>query len=297
MQNVPHLGEILSVLAALIWAFSVVLFRMSGRVYPPLALNFFKNIVAMILLVATLAILRQDFLRPAPVLDYALLALSGVLGIALADTLFFRSLNIVGAGLSQIVSLAYSPLIILFTFAFLGERLSVGDVAGAVLILLGILTTSGHEAPEGVSRSELHRGIGLATLSVAFMAAGVTVAKPVLDRSPVIWSTTVRLAAGIGGLVLITIFSPKRRYVWATLRPSSSWKIAIPAAVLGAYLAMIVWIAGMKYTQASTASILNQTSAIFVLPLAALLLKEAITAKKLIAVGLALAGVALVTLT
>ena len=71
----------------------------------------------------------------------------------------------------------------------------------------------------------------------------------------------------------------------------------MPAAVLGAYLAMIVWIAGMKYTQASTASILNQTSAIFVLPVAALMLHEAITARKLVAVALAVAGVVLVTLT
>lgn len=293
----PHLGEILSVVAAVVWAFSVVLFRLSGRSMGPLALNFFKNIVATVLLLATFPIVGQSIFRDAPVLDYALLALSGVLGIAVADTLFFMSLNIVGAGLSQIVSIAYSPLVILFTFAFLGERLSVGDVVGATLILAGILLTTGHAPPPGLTARDLRAGIAIATLSVALMALGITIAKPALNRSPVLWATGVRLFAGVLALVVLTLVSPRRRYVWRTLRPSAVWKLSLPGAFLGAYVAMIVWIAGMKYTQASTAAILNQTSAVFVLPIAALVLREPVTRRKLGAVALAIAGVTLVALT
>jgi drug/metabolite transporter (DMT)-like permease len=295
--TIPHLGEALSILAALIWAVSVVLFRISGRELKPLALNFFKNIVAIVLLLATLLVARQSLFREAPLLDYVLLALSGILGVAIADTLFFKSLNIVGAGLSQIVSLTYSPFVILFTFVFLGERLTIGDLAGATLILVGVLLTVARGPTSDVSAHDLRVGIGLATLSVALMALAVTLAKPVLDRSPVLWSTTVRLLAGVLALVLLTAVSPRRRYLWSTLRPSRSWRVAIPAAVLGAYVAMIVWVAGMKYTQASTASILNQTSAVFVLPLAAILLHERVTLRKLASVAMAVAGVALVALT
>lgn len=294
---ISYLGETFAILTALIWAVSVVLFRMSGRRMSPLALNLFKNVVSAVLLLATMLVLRQEFLRDVPALDYVLLALSGIVGITLADTLFFKSLNIVGAGLSQIVSLAYSPFVILFTFVFLGERLTIGDFAGAVLILGGILITTTKDVPGGLSTSELRRGVGIATVAVALMALGVALAKPVLDRSPVLWATSVRLFAGIVALVALTALSPRHRSLWRVFRPSSSWKVAIPASVLGAYLAMITWIAGMKYTQASTASILNQTSAVFVLPVAAVVLKEAITAKKLAAVGMAIAGVALVTLT
>ena len=39
----PYLGELLSLLAALVWAVSVVLFRLSGRKLPPLSLNFFSR--------------------------------------------------------------------------------------------------------------------------------------------------------------------------------------------------------------------------------------------------------------
>ena len=290
----PYLGELLSLLAALVWAVSVVLFRLSGRKLPPLSLNFFKNIVASCLFLLTIAVARQSLLREAPVLDYALLALSGVLGITIADTLFFKSLNLVGAGLSQIVTLSYAPFVIFFTFVFLGERLTIGDVGGASLILLGIMLSAVHKAPPGSTQRDLHKGIGLGTLSVAFMAAGVAMAKPVLDHSPVLWATTVRLLAGTASLALMAVVIPSRRHLWRTLRPSAAWKLTVPASALGAYLAMLVWIAGMKYTQAATASILNQTSAVFVLPIAALVLGEPITLRKVGAVATAVAGTILV---
>jgi drug/metabolite transporter (DMT)-like permease len=291
-----HAGEILSIAAALVWSLSVVLFRVSGRRMAPLSLNFFKNIVAVVLLLVTFPILGQRLLIHAPAADYVILAASGVLGITIADTLFFKSLNLVGAGLSQLVSLAYSPIVILFSFAFLGERLTPGDAAGACLIVFGIFLASGHEPPHGVTRADIRKGIGIATASVALMALGIVIAKPVLDRSPVLWASTVRLVAGVIVLALGALVSPKHRYLWSSLKPSSSWKVAVPAAFLGAYVSMVIWIAGMKYTQASIAAILNQTSAVFVLPFAAVILKERVTVRKLGAVALAIGGAVLVTL-
>jgi drug/metabolite transporter (DMT)-like permease len=246
--------------------------------------------------VATFAVLRESLWRPVPIADYLVLLLSGILGIAIGDTVFFQSLNIVGAGLSQIVSLAYSPFVVLFSFVFLGERLSLWDFLGGILILLGIVLTTRRKLDHGLTAHELRAGIGLATFAVAMNALGITLAKPVLDRSPVLWATGVRLVGGISALMILTAVSPRHRRLWRALRPSPSWKLAIPAAILGAYLAMLVWIGGMKYTQASTASILNQTSAVFVLPIAALVLHEPITARKIISVAMAIAGVALVTL-
>ena len=294
--NGTHLGEFYSVLAALVWAVSVVLFRLSGRTLRPLALNFFKNAVAVVIFAATFAIFRIPLARNVPAVDYALLAFSGVVGIAVADTLFFKSLNLVGAGLSQVASLSYSPFVILFTFLFLGERLTPGDLAGAGLIMLGIFLTAGHAPAPGTTSHDLRKGIGYAILSMALMALGVAAAKPVLDRSPLIWTTAVRLASGMAALCVLAAVSPRQRDLWRTLRPSRSWRVSLPAAVLGTYLAMLIWMAGMKYTQAATASILNQTSAVFVLPIAAIVLKESITRRKAIAVATAIAGVALVSL-
>jgi drug/metabolite transporter (DMT)-like permease len=70
----------------------------------------------------------------------------------------------------------------------------------------------------------------------------------------------------------------------------------VPATVLGSYLSLMLWIGGMKYTLASIAAILNQSSTVFILILSVILLHERLTKRKIAATLLALAGVLLVSL-
>jgi drug/metabolite transporter (DMT)-like permease len=58
----------------------------------------------------------------------------------------------------------------------------------------------------------------------------------------------------------------------------------------------MLWIAGMKYTQAGSAAIINQSSTIFVLVFASLFLGEPFTGRKVVASALALGGILMVTL-
>jgi len=58
---------------------------------------------------------------------------------------------------------------------------------------------------------------------------------------------------------------------------------------------MVLWLAGMKYTLASIASALNQTSNIFVFTFAALLLREPINLQRVIGILLGVSGALLVT--
>ena len=134
----------------------------------------------------------------------------------------------------------------------------------------------------------------LAPLAVAMMAFGIVIAKPILDTHTVMFVTTVRMAAGSAVLALIAALSRHRKTYWSVFVPSASWKFAIPGSVLGAYMAMVFWVAGFKYTSASVAAILNQTSTVFAIVLATIFLKEAFTARKVAAVVLAITGVAIV---
>jgi len=59
---------------------------------------------------------------------------------------------------------------------------------------------------------------------------------------------------------------------------------------------MVLWIAGMKYISASKASILNQTSTIFVPLLAAVFLGEKLTSHRILAVLLGFAGAVVVNM-
>ncbi len=295
--DVPYKGELYSLLTALLWANSVVLFRMSGRHLAPLALNLFKNVVGTALLAITTLALGHSLLPHAPLREYVLLVASGAVGVALADTFFFRSLNILGAGLSSIVGFLYSPFVIAFSMMLLGERLSFGDATGGLLILAAVLLSSKHAPPKDVSRAEMMRGLIEGAVSMALMALGVVMTKPVLDRSsaPLVWITTLRMLSGTLSLAVICRVAPSLRWTWEAFKPSAAWRITLPSAFLGSYIAVVVWLAGMKYTTASAASLLNQMSAIFILPLASLFLQEPITRRKAVAIAIALAGIVLVT--
>ncbi len=296
----PHAGEVFSVCAALLWALAVVLFKRSGEHMSPLALNLFKNVVGCLLYLLTMLVLGRTLLPPVAGRDYLLLAISGVIGLSVADTLFLRCLNIVGAGTSQIIACLYSPSVIVLSTLFLGERLTGGDAIGTGLILGGVLLTyspaPGRDPSKHIPRGKRLEGILIGAVSFALMALGVVVAKPALENTPLLWATSYRLVTGTIALTVIGAWQPAASGFWRSMRPSGAYFTSLPAAVIGTYLAMIAWLSGVKYTTASAAAVLNQTSALFVLPIAAILLREPVTRRKVLALAMALAGVVIVTL-
>ena len=119
-------------------------------------------------------------------------------------------------------------------------------------------------------------------------------AKPVLERSPLAWAMEWRLIGGILALVIIFILRRDRRTILATLAGTRHWTYVVSSSWLGAYASPFLWLAGFKFTQASTAAALNQTSNIFVFIFAAVLLREPATLPRTIGVALGVAGAYLV---
>ena len=97
----PHwIGDAMALGCAVVWAAAVMLFRRLGDVHP-VSLNLFKNVVATVLLLLTMAIAGLHFdLHRAPI-DWLRLAGSGVLGLAIADSLFLAGLRRVASTLRR----------------------------------------------------------------------------------------------------------------------------------------------------------------------------------------------------
>ncbi len=291
-------GEIYALLTAVTWAFALVLFKRTGEQVAPLPLNLFKNIVSLALLGITLLAMASRFgeLHAFPREDIYIMVFSGVVGIALADTAFFAALNRLGVGVVSIVDCLYSPFTVLSAWILLGERLSFYHYVGGGLILCGVLLSSRHPPPPGRTSGQIVSGVALGALAMGLMGFGIVLAKPVLeaDDFPLIWAATIRLAAGTVFLPFLAIASPRRTEYMRAFKPSRTWLISIPASILGSYLAYVFWIAGFKYAKASIVCLLNQTSTIFAIALAALLLNERFTRRKLLAVSLAIAGIVII---
>lgn len=288
------MGELFALSCALVWAFAVVFFRRSGQSMPPLALNLFRVAFSTALFAVTLALTGREFAARVPARDYALLLGSGVVAIALSDTLFHAALNRVGAGINAVVDTLYSPFTALGAFLFLGERLDAWQVAGMTLVISSVVVATRMSPPAGTTRRTLVGGILLGVASMGTLAAGVVMAKPVLAGADVVWATAVRQVGALAVLLPATLLLPGRRERLRALRPGPGWRDAIPGTVLGSYVALMLWIAGMKHTAVGKAAVLNQTSTIYTLVLASLLLGERFTRRTALAAALALAGVMLV---
>jgi drug/metabolite transporter (DMT)-like permease len=295
LQNSPLRGEILSVGSALTWSIAVLLFRVSGRTVHPLGLNLFKTFLSVVILVLTMFLLGESLLPTVAWRDYALLGLSGFLGIALSDTFFFQCLNLLGASLTAVIDCLYSPFVILFSFLFIGERLNAGQLIGVALILSALVLISRSKERGLPPRKDLLLGIVLGTLAMVTLAASIVMIKPLLTRSSVLWATLWRVAAGGAALLLFLPFHPLRRQILRPLGVSANWRSMVPGTFLGSYIALVAWMAGMKYTLASIAAPLNQLNSIFIFVLAAVFLKEKVTTAKMAAVALATIGAFLVS--
>jgi drug/metabolite transporter (DMT)-like permease len=284
------LGEILALSSGLAWAVAVVLFRVSGRSIHPVGLNLGKNVLGLVLIVPTLLVLGEPLTPLVPASATGLLLLSGVLGIAVSDTLFFHALNRLGASLTAIVDCFYSPFVIALSFVILGERLTLVQLAGAALVISAILTVSKEGKLERIDRRDLALGIIYGILAMFFVALGIVMVKPVLGTVSVFWATLVRMAGGTAALVLLVPALRNRRAVLAPLLDRRNWKALVPAAFFGSYLSLILWTGGMKYAKASVAAVLNQLNTIFIVVIAAIFLKERLTGWKILAVVLAFVG-------
>ncbi len=290
-------GEFLSVSCALMWAVAVILFRVAGLTISAWSLNLFKNTVGTALFLVTFLILYGVEWPEVPLSQLLILIFSGILGIAIADTFYLKALNLLGPSRHAILHCLFSPFVILLSFTFLGERMVMLQLGGFILILGGVFLVNLKKPRSEIRLKALEWGL-LAGVGAEFlMAAGIVLTKPIVTEGSPVFVAGIRLFGGTGAMIL-----------WAGLRgslrtnldefksPDIPWKTLIVGSVLGTYLSMIVWIAGYKFVDASIAAILNQTSVIFIILLAALFLKEKVTPRRWIGTLMGVAGVILIVL-
>ncbi len=302
--NFP-LGEALALLAPLSWSVAVVFFRRAGAL-PPLSINLFKNVLAIVLLGLTMVALGTGLPAERPAADWLRLAVSGIIGIAIADTLLFEGLRRIGAARLAIVDTAYAPVVVLLSWAFLGERPSGGFALGAALVVGGVALASlpargGPAGPEAVggaaaNRRELALGTGMALMAIAGTACGVVIAKPVLASADLVEATWTRLVAGVAAMAVWVRVGGRGAEAAAAFRPARVWWALVPGALIGAYVSLLLWLGGYKWADASVAAVLNQLATVYMLVLARLALGERVRPRQVAGGAVAAVGALVVVL-
>ena len=301
MTAIPYMGEICSLLSAIFWALAIIIFKKIGDRVSPMVINPVKSIIGLLLFMLTCLIMGVPLIPDAQFSnsDLLILSISGIIGIGIADIIFLHSLNILGAGISAIVDTVYSPFVILFAFIILGESLTSTQLLGDALIIGAVLYASTKIQNIPVNRKRFKQGVFYGVGSIAMMALGIVMIKPILNTVSEniglqLWIAGYRLVSGVLVSGSIMLIANRRQNILGALRDRKLWFPLIVSSVLAAYLGIAMWVMGMSMTTASISSILNQTATIFILIFAWIFLGEPLTKRRISSIVVAMFGAYLV---
>lgn len=292
------MGELAALSAAAVWAIASTIFTRVGKQdVSPLALNVIKCVLALAMMMLTLAALGHSPWPSTGAATLTALGISGVIGLSIGDTAFFGALTRLGARRALLINTLSPPTTALLAWPILDEPLEPSMVAGMALTMGGVAWVIRERAatPDGEAEDPraLRVGLALGLLAMLCQSVGNVLSKLGGDLDPLEMGI-VRLAFGVAGLALVVLAAGRARDLLAPLRAPRQLAWIALATTLGTYLGIWLLMAGIKHTShAAVAATLSSTSPIFVLPLAHFFLGDKLTPRAVIGAILAVAGVAL----
>jgi drug/metabolite transporter (DMT)-like permease len=284
--------RLLGILAALgsaaSWAIGAILFKRLGEVLSPLAMTLLKGAISLLFLAAAMLVVG---LQPVAWEPLALLAISGVLGIALADTFFFAALQDLSPQPLLVLGVLGMVLTVLLEVLWLGKEHTAAVWMGITLIVVGVgvvlqSNLSGEKATAG------WRGVAFGLASVVCTSISLIVSEVAMGaESDTIQATFVRMLAGTLGLFLFGA-ATRRLGTWVTpfrgLNLVLLFLISVSVVTFGGF-----WLSlfAVKHVGAGLATTLISTEVVFAIPLAAIFLKQKVAFRAIIGTIAVLAGV------
>lgn len=279
------MGIFAALLSAASWAFGTVMFDRIGKVVPYVGITFLKGVLSLLLMV--ILVVCNGGLQRISISSFCFLAVSGVVGIAVGDSLFFKSLQDLGAKVQVIFFLLGQILTMVLSFLFLGELLTVGQYVGIFILLSGIVVVIWGKQENHPNKL---RGVVYALGSMLCFSASAILVKLSVADVEVITATWWRMAFGTSFVLAFGLIS-KQLPAW--IYPLRSWRLTglfLLNVVVITYGGFLFSIVAYKYTTVSLVSVLGTMEPVFVLFLAFLINGERVIQREVIGTAITLVG-------
>jgi len=296
-MNIP--GEIFSLMAALFWSIAVVIFRSLSNSISPFLINALKNTIALICFIILLLILKIPLWNDTFTnTQYIKFIISGFLGMGIADAVFIYALSKIGANRIAILN-CFEPVVIYFlTLFFLsGNWLTGIETVGFIIVIISILIISYERDESDIPPKVKQQGLILQICAILFSSISMVMIKNILngyqnEPDVILWIAVLRLFVGFLISWTIFLFLKDYKQLLKKLRGRNLIIKVISSSILGTFMALTCWIMGQAYIKKlALASIIGQTSLIFIMFFSWLFLREKITKTRIIASIFALIGV------
>lgn len=280
-----YVGIIVALLSAASWAFATVVFDRIGKVVPYVGITFLKGIFSIILMIVLL--IFTGGLHDIGIWEFSFLALSGIIGISLGDSLFFKSLQDLGAKVQVIFFLLGQIFTMILSLLLLGELLSLEQYIGAVVLLTGIVIVIWGKQDNHPNKV---RGIMCGLLSILCFSVSAIMVKMAIAEVEVITATFYRM---LFGTIFTLGFGVVGKQLPSWIKPLKDKRLLILfilnvfVITYGGFLLSMV---AIKLISVSLVSVLGTTEPVFVLLFAYLINKEKIAKQEVIGTMITLIG-------
>ncbi len=292
------LGEMAAMGTSFCWAGGSILFAMAGRRIGSYNVNKLRIPIATVFLSIVLLV-RYGNLFPTGCDSHALiyLSLSGIIGLAIGDTFYFRCLVILGPRQGSLMMALAPVMTALIAFFMIDERLSLMAIAGIFVTLAGVAwVTTDKKDNADLDRREGSKAFGvLMGVGGAFgQAMGLVLAKEAMgDSFNPMSATLIRM---IAAFVAIWIFAAARGEIIDTVKALADKRCLAAlsgAAFLGPTIGVWLSLVAVQHTQAGIAATLMSTFPVVIIPLTIIVHKERPSYRAVLGAVIAIAGVAM----
>lgn len=266
-----YIGQLSALMTSILWTTTSTFFTLGGRQVGSVVLNRMRLLFAVILLIVAHLILGVPL--PLEIENERLfwLSLSGVIGLIIGDALLFQGFVLVGPRISMLM-MSLAPVIAsLLAWMFLGEILSLVQVFGMFLTLIGIslVVLEGNSSRlDQIDQRTYFLGILLALGGASGQAAGLVMAKQGLSGDfSALSGTLVRMFAAALVMWLITILRRQAGVTFTRIRKNPrALRFIMAGAFTGPFLGVTFSLIAIQNVEVGIASTLMALPPVLLLP-------------------------------
>jgi drug/metabolite transporter (DMT)-like permease len=293
-------GEIAALLTAVCWSFNSVVFTWAGKRVGAVTVNSVRLWTAFpVLLLLHWLLFGTPFPFDIELDRFLYLAVSGLIGFVIGDTMLFESFLLIGPRLAMLLALLVPVFSALLAWVWLQETLRVLEIVSILVTIGGVAWVVAEKAaPLAATSSSQPRkyrlGILLAVGGAAGQAVGLMFSRLGLAGGySAISATQVRVGASALVLAVIGLCQGKLQTHLARMKDKTALLEITAGSLTGPVLGVVLSLVAIAHTHIGVASTLMSLTPVFLLPVSHLLFKEKITSRAVLGTLIALLGVVL----
>ena len=299
-------GILFALLTTLSWSICIFPFTQAARRLGSNTLNFFRLILAVIIIgIISLCIGVSEFSEIFSI-DYLnawiLLSISGIIGLTIGDYFAFVMYSVLGARIGSVLTTFAPAAALILGGLLINERISFIGILGIAITITGVnfvsLGKSEREKIPDHGHGSITYGIIAGILAALCQGAGLVLAKKgMISHSDVqlnpFHATFIRLIAATTSLLIFTLLSGKIKEVIKPIitNKNDGLKYAVGGTIFGPVLGVSLSLFTVSFLDPSVAQTIFSLVPAFALILSVIFLKDKFTRKSLFGLVVAITGV------